>query len=165
MPAPDRYDQAMTHHPDLDELAFLIGTWTGSGHGEYPTIEPFDYHEEITITPLPGKPALVYHQRTRRPDSGEPLHSETGYFRWGGAGRAELVLASPTGIVEIHGGSIDGTHLHLRSLVVEGAPTAVEVTDVERHIQVDGDLMTYRMSMAAVGQALQVHLRANLRRG
>lgn len=154
----------MTQHPDLDELAFLIGTWSGTGHGDYPTIEAFDYHEEITVSPLPGKPVLVYQQRTRHGTTNAPLHAETGYYRWGGAGRAELVLAMPTGIVEVHGGSIDGTHLHLRALVVESAPTAVEVTDVERHIQVEDDVMTYRLSMAAVGQPLQVHLRATLRR-
>ena len=155
----------MTHHPDLDELAFLIGTWSGTGHGEYPTIESFDYLEEVSFTPLPGKPFLVYHQRTRHAVTNAPLHTETGYLRWGGAGRAELVLASPTGIVEVHAGSIDGTHLHLRALTVEGTPTALEVTDVERHLEVDGDLLSYRLSMAAVGHPLQVHLRAALRRG
>lgn len=153
----------MSLHPDLHELAFLVGTWKGTGHGEYPTIDPFDYHEEITISQLPAKPALTYQQRTRNAATGEPLHSEFGYFRWGGAGRAELLLVQPTGIAEVHGGTIDGTHLHLRALAVARTPTAVEVEDVERHIVVDADLMTYRMSMAAVGHPLQVHLRATLR--
>ncbi|MDH4116665.1 MAG: FABP family protein [Acidimicrobiia bacterium] len=154
----------MTHHPDLDELAFLIGSWSGTGEGEYPTIESFRYHEDITIQPVGAKPALIYQQRTRDHDTGEPLHSETGYLRWAGAGRAELALAQPTGITEVHTGSIQGTHLHLRSLVVAHTPTAVEVSDVERHIEVEGPLLRYRMSMAAVGHPLQVHLRATLRR-
>ncbi len=154
----------MTLHPDLRELAFLAGTWSGRGHGEYPTIDDFDYHEEITIAQLPGKPVLTYHQRTRRVGTDEPLHSEFGYFRWAGAGRAELVLAQPTGIAEVHAGSIDGTHLHLRALAVGRTPTAVDVEDVERHIEVDGDTMAYRLSMAAVGHPLQVHLRATLSR-
>ena len=154
----------MSLHPDLRELAFLAGTWVGVGHGEYPTIEDFNYNEEISINPVPGKPMLEYHQRTRRAGTDEPLHGEHGYFRWAGAGRAELVLAQPTGIVEVHAGTIDGTHLHLRALAVDRTPTSVDVEDVERHIVVDGDTMTYRLSMAAVGQGLQVHLRATLHR-
>ena len=55
----------MTMHADLGELAFLIGTWKGGGHGDYPTIDAFDYLEEISFTPLGPKPALVYTQKTR----------------------------------------------------------------------------------------------------
>ena len=74
------------------------------------------------------------------------------------------MICQPTGIVEVHAGSIDVTHIHLRALAVDRTPTAVDVEDVERHIEVVDDAMTYRLSMAAVGHPLQVHLRAMLRR-
>ncbi len=152
-------------HPDLNSLAFLVGTWRGTGSGRYPTIEPFDYVEEAIFTPGPGKPFIAYLQRTRRAGGeGEPLHSESGYIRPGGPDGAELVIAQPTGIVEVHTGTIDGNQVQLRSREVRTSPTAVEVSRVERSIRVDGDTMRYQLWMAAVGQPFQVHLEAELTR-
>lgn len=151
-------------HPDLDSLAFLVGTWTGTGSGRYPTIEPFEYVEEAVFTPGPGKPFILYRQRTRRAGDGEPLHSESGYIRPGGTEGAELVIAQPTGIVEVHTGDLCGSRVRFRSRDVRLSPTAVEVSRVERCISVDGDTMLYRLWMAAVGQPFQVHLEAELTR-
>ncbi|MDH3517720.1 MAG: FABP family protein [Acidimicrobiia bacterium] len=154
----------MGMHPDLEPLTFLVGTWHGWGHGEYPTIEDFDYEEEISFIPGPGKPFLAYAQHTRNTHSGDPLHSETGYLRPSGSGRVEMVLAQPSGLVEVHTGSLEGQHLHLRSVVVEGTPTAKDVSDVERHIEVEGDHLSYRLALAGVGHGLTTHLVAELTR-
>ena len=150
-------------HPALAPLEFLIGVWRGSGRGYYPTIEPFEYVEEATYTPGPGKPFIAYSQRTRRAGGeGEPLHSETGYIRPSGDGKAELVIAQPTGIVEVHTGVVRGSRLEFRTTVVGLSGTAVEVSQARRELEVDRDTMRYRLQMAAVGQPLQVHLEAEL---
>jgi len=149
-------------HDDLRSVAFLLGTWRGSGHGDYPTIEGFTYDEEISFTHA-GKPFLFYLQRTWAPD-GSPLHSETGYVRPVGADAAELVIAQPTGITEIHAGPVEGTTLRLRSVDVGLAPTAVDVRSTARTITVSGGELVYRLEMAAVGQPLQFHLEAKLHR-
>lgn len=151
-------------HPDLDSLAFLVGTWKGPGSGRYPTIEPFEYVEEAVFTPGPGKPFIAYRQRTRRAGEGEPLHSESGYIRPGGPDGVELVIAQPTGIVEVHTGEIGSNQVRFRSRDVRLSPTAVEVSRVERCITVDGDTMRYQLWMAAVSQPFQVHLEAELSR-
>lgn len=144
-------------------LEFLVGTWEGRGTGVYPTIDAFAYEETVEIG-APPKPFLTYSQRTRRAGSGEPLHMEAGYFRPVGPGRLELVIAQPTGIVEVHSGTVDGGHIHLRSDAVARTKQAVRVDTVERVITVDGDVMRYRLLMGAVDRPHQIHLRAELRR-
>lgn len=154
-------------HPDLAELAILIGTWRGNGHGVYPTIESFDYVEEVTIGHI-GKPFLSYAQRTRRagdhPEAGEPLHAESGYWRPAGPGGVELVIAQPSGIVEVEEGTIEGSIIHLNGTTVATTTTAKEVRSVERRIEVEGDTLTYELWLGAVGQEHQLHLTATLLR-
>jgi hypothetical protein len=158
-------------HPDVAALAPLLGTWTGAGRGEYPTIEPFGYYEEITFGHV-GKPFLTYTQKTRSDDGtgapGRPLHAEMGYLRSPKPGWAELVLAHPTGITEIEEGSlrIDGPALEidLISTNIGLTDSAKEVMSVARWIRLDGDELTYRLRMAAVGHQLRHHLAATLHR-
>ena len=158
----------MSLHPEITPLAFLIGTWTGEGRGEYPTIADFTYGEEITVAAPPGKPFLTYTQRTWRtgehPDAGAALHTETGYLRAAGPGKAEAVVAMPTGVVEVHAGTVDGDALRLETTTVGATPTAKEVRSVARTLEVDGDELRYELWMAAVGQENQIHLTATLQR-
>lgn len=154
-------------HPNLGELAPLLGTWSGRGRGVYPTIASFDYLEEVTFSHV-GKPFLVYGQKTKSAADGLPLHAETGYLRVPQSGRIEWVLAHPSGITEIEVGSYrvtaDGVELEMSAPTIGLAPTAKEVTALSRHYRLAGDELSYTLDMGAVGEPTQNHLTAALRR-
>jgi hypothetical protein len=151
-------------HPDLAPIAFLLGTWKGEGKGEYPTIQPFAYGEEIRFWNVPGKAFLMYTQRTWTLDDGLPRHSEMGYWRPVGEGRLEIVLAHPTGIAEIQEGVVAGDRVEVGSTLIGLTGTAKQVTRLERAFELRGSVLSYEVRMAAVGQPLQRHLTAELRR-
>jgi THAP4-like, heme-binding beta-barrel domain len=150
-------------HDAVAPLAFLLGRWAGEGEGSYPTVDPFSYGEEITVSHV-GKPYLAYAQRTWSLDDGRPLHAETGYWRCPSPAWVELVVAHPNGLVELSAGSLEATSVELWSSTVAGTATAKEVTAVRRHVTVEGDRLGYALGMAAVGVALCAHLQAVLHR-
>ena len=155
-------------HADVSGFAALLGTWRGPGRGEYPTIESFDYDEEVTFGHV-GKPFLVYGQRTWRPADRFPLHAETGYLRCPGGGSVvELLLAHPSGFAEIEVGTWDGRVLELATDGPGGSlaatPSAKAVSRLVRRFELDGDTLRYTVAMAAVGVELTHHLAAELHR-
>lgn len=153
-------------HPGIAALAPLLGTWSGSGTGDYPTIAPFGYTEEVSFGHA-GKPFLTYTQRTRSED-GQPLHAETGYLRVPKNNRVELVVAHPTGITEIDEGTLidqDGRLvIDVHSTTIGLSASAKDVMALRRSITVSDDELHYTLLMAAVGEPLVHHLTATLHR-
>lgn len=148
-------------HDAISPLRFLLGTWRGEGNGEYPTIPPFAYGEEVRFWHV-GKPFLAYTQRTWALDDERPLHSEMGYWRPQAGGAIEVIIAHPTGLAEIEIGVITGQRVELMTHSIEGSPTAKEVSRVEWSFHVVDATLTYDLRMAAVGQPITHHLHADL---
>ena len=152
-------------HPDLMPLAWLLGRWEGRGHGEYPTIEKFEFGQQIDFSHN-GKPYLHYVSQTyvvgEDGTKERPLAVETGFWRPKPENKLEVVLAHPTGFVEIWYGEIDGAKIELRTDVVARTATAKEVSAGHRlYGLVKGELM-WAYDMAAESQPLQPHLWATL---
>ncbi len=126
-------------HPDIAELAPLLGTWTGPGAGEYPTIKPFGYTEEITFDHV-GKPFLTYRQRTTATEDGRPLHAEIGFVRAPSPDRVEWVLAHPNGITEIQEGTLtvhgSAIAMEVNATTIGRTASAKEVTALSRSLRV-----------------------------
>jgi len=154
-------------HPALIPLGFLLGRWEGAGVVGYPTIESVQFGQEITFAEN-GKPYLIYSSRTWLLDSegrpGRPLAMETGFWRPQPDGQLEVLLVHPTGISEIYLGEVTGTKIEMATDAVVRTSTAKEVTAGRRLYGLVGADLAYAYDMAAVGQPLQAHASARLKR-
>lgn len=154
--------------PELVPLAWLIGRWEGAGVGGYPTVGQFRFGQEVVLTHEEGRPFLTYDSSTWLLDEEgatvRPLARETGFWRPQPDGGLELVLTHATGIVEIYVGEVQGAKVELRSDVVARTRAAVDYSAGHRlYGLVEGDLL-WAFDMAAVGQTLQAHVSARLKR-
>jgi hypothetical protein len=173
-PADDRQPLSPDLHEALEPLAFLLGTWRGAGVGGYPTIGEFRYEQELAFS-HDGRAFLHYASRSWLLDEAgarvRPAASEVGWWRPGKEPRSlEVVLAHPTGVVEIYHGEVAFTKVELATDVVARTETAKEVTAFSRLYGLVGGEdggerdLAYAVDMAAVGQPLQPHLSARLSR-
>lgn len=153
-------------HPAIAPLSFLLGRWEGAGVVGYPTIESFNFGEQITFGHN-GKPFLICTSRTwlLDPDGsvGRPSHMECGYWRPQPDGQVEVLLTHPTGISEIYLGNITGQKIELITDAVLRTASAKEVTAGKRLYGMIGADLAYAYDMAAMGQPLQPHVSAQLK--
>ena len=155
-------------HPALLPLLPLVGVWAGEGQVGYPTIEGHHYRQRVSFG-HDGRPFLAYESRTvlLGPD-GDVLRQsarEVGWWRAGEGEEFEVLLAHPTGIVEVYVGAATGpASWELSTDVVARTRSAKEVTANHRLYGVVDGALLYAVDMAAVGQPLQPHLSARLER-
>jgi hypothetical protein len=152
-----------------DLLHLLVGEWSGTGQGEFPTIEPFEYLETLTFAG-DQRPFLHYEQKAQRRNAGQTdfisSHWESGFLRLLPGGEVELVNAQGSGRLERLAGSLEATGtgliLRLQSTAFLNDPRMVETT---RIITVEGDRLHYTQSMhtTAVPGPAQ-HVEARLKR-
>ena len=77
---------------------------------------------------------------------------------------AELLLTHPTGIVEMYYGKAEPAKVELRTDGVLRSPHAKEYTAAQRLYGLVNSNLMWVMDMAAVGQPLQSHVSAELKR-
>lgn len=154
-------------HPDCAPLAWLLGTWRGNGHGDYPTIDRFEFGQELIFT-HDGRPFFHYFSRTWIIDeNGDKVRDsalETGFIRCRPGRQVEVLLTHATGFAEVWYGEIGDARFEITTDAVVRTESAKEVTAGKRlYGYVEGDLL-YAYDMAAMGQALQPHIWARLQR-
>ena len=154
-------------HPDLIPLAWLVGTWRGKGHGEYPNVKGFQFAQEVSFN-HDGRPFLNYFSRSWIIDENDEIvrqsASEVGFWRIKEDNILEVILAHNTGIAEGWVGLVQGAKIQLAMDQGYSAPSAKIVTAGSRlYGLVEGELFT-SYDMAAQGQTLQAHLWSSLER-
>ncbi|MEE6259308.1 FABP family protein [Plantactinospora sonchi] len=158
-------------HPALNALLPYVGLWRGRGRGGFPTIEDFDYAQEIRIT-HDGRPFLYYESRAwildEQSQPVRPAGREVGWWRavlkedGTATGELEVLLTTPTGVMELHLGKITGTQVEIVTDAVVRTSTAKEVTGGHRLFGIVDGALLYAQDMAAMGQPLSPHLSARL---
>jgi hypothetical protein len=163
----------------LGRLAWLVGHWSGQGVGGYPTIDDFGFEQEIDVT-NDGRPFLGWTSRSWVLDDDghrvRPAATESGFWRLahpldpgqqpdpGVDLEVDLLLTHPTGFVEIWTGHAEPARVSLHTDVVARTPSAKEYNAGQRmYGLVEGNLL-WAYDMAAVGQPMQPHLSAQLKR-
>jgi hypothetical protein len=157
----------------LVPLAWLIGRWAGAGVVGYPGVEESQVGQEIEFS-HDSRPFLSYRSRSWLLDQAgnqvRPLATETGFWRvpnppaQDGSADLEVLLAHPTGYVELYYGTVRGPRIDLATDAVVRTATAKEYTGATRmYGLVEGDLL-WVMDMAAVGHPLQSHVSVRLKR-
>jgi hypothetical protein len=157
-------------HPDCGPIAWMLGTWRGNGHGDYPTIEPYEFGQELVFQ-QDGRPFLHYFSRAWILDAeGNKVREaaqETGFVRCLPEGKIEMVLSHNTGFVEVWHGELhpDQPRFEIVTDAIARTGTAKDYSAGKRlYGYVEGDLL-YAYDMAAMGQEIQPHTWAQLQRG
>jgi hypothetical protein len=154
----------------LYPLAWLVGTWTGVGVVDFPTMTETRFAQEVEFA-HDGRKFLEYRSRTwLLGEAGRrirPLACETGYWRPSGPAEdggteLEVLLTHPTGYVEIYVGSVDGPRVQLSTDLVARTATAKDYSAATRRYGlVEGELL-WVMDMAAMDHSLTSHASAQL---
>jgi len=152
---------------ELVAMGWLLGTWEGAGIVGYPTMDSLRFGQELVFEHV-GKPFLAYRSQTWLLDDagerGRPLASEAGFWRPRPGGMVEVVLAHPTGFVEIWLGEVGGAKLEIRTDVVARTASAKDYGAGHRlYGLVEGELF-WAFDMAAGGEPLQSHASGRLKR-
>ena len=159
----------LTLSPALAPLAWLVGRWEGVGVVGYPTIESANFGQEVVCS-HDGRPFLEWQSRTWLLDNAgqkvRPLATELGFWRVLENGEIELLLSHPTGVVEMYVGHRDPAKpvVQLRTDGVLRSPAAKEYNARARMYGLVNSELAWVMDMAAVGQPLQSHVSAQLKR-
>ncbi|XP_021564147.1 THAP domain-containing protein 4 isoform X1 [Carlito syrichta] len=149
--------------PVVEPLSWMLGTWLSDppGAGTYPTLQPFQYLEEVHISHV-GQPMLNFSFNSFHPDTRKPMHRECGFIRLKpDTNKVAFVSAQNTGIVEVEEGEVNGQELCIASHSIARISFAKEphVEQITRKFRLNSEgKLEQTVSMATTTQPMTQHL-------
>ncbi|XP_047402237.1 peroxynitrite isomerase THAP4 isoform X1 [Sciurus carolinensis] len=156
-------------NPVVEPLSWMLGTWLSDppGAGTYPTLQPFQYLEEVHISHV-GQPMLNFSFNSFHPDTRRPLHRECGFIRLKpDTNKVAFVSAQNTGVVEVEEGEVNGQELCIASHSIARISFAKEphVEQITRKFRLNSEgKLEQTVSMATTTQPLTQHLHVTYKR-
>ena len=156
----------MVHQKLLNRL---IGEWSGVGHGEFPTIESFEYVETLRFTSYANS-LILYEQKTKRRNNGTSdfisSHWENGFIHLLPSGEIRINNAQSGRRTEVMTGSLEekenGFILRLQCTAFLNDPRMMKSSRV---FTMEGDTLQYTMQMKTSSTPeMKTHLEATLNR-
>lgn len=155
-------------HPSLVGLAWLRGSWQGTGYREWPGEEKIRFGQQVDFTENGGDYLHYISQTFTIDDDGRPvapLTIETGFWRANEQGEVEIVMCGPDGYAEILYGTLQPGRVDVvtdAAIRTANAPVAYKAGR-RLYGNVDGRLM-YSFDRATDDVALRPYIWATLER-
>jgi hypothetical protein len=155
-------------NPALQGVSWLLGTWLGNGHGNWPPGGEFEFGQQVEFA-TNGGPYLHYLSQTWTLDADgqplAPLTMETGFWRPQPDAAIEVIATHPEGVMQLWMGRIQGKKIELTTDFVARTNTAsAEDTGGQRlYGHVEGDLL-YAWDRATLEVPMQPYMWARLKR-
>lgn len=160
---------------ELVRLSWLLGDWEGTGRGHYPDVPDFSFVQQAEFR-NDGRPFISYVSRSwllnEDGSVGEPLATESGFWRLPKPDVVELVLVHATGIAETWAGlnevlqiedaRITSARARIGTTHVMRTETAEDVRAGERLYGLMEGHLVWTYDMAADEHPMQNHLWARL---
>ncbi len=162
----------------IKPLTWLIGSWSGEGKGEYPTMEPFEFNDQLKFSIRSDAfelENLIHFEQVARVKEGNEFifkHWEAGFLRPTEQGKIELQVTHNTGRIEILEGKfveLDSAKnrftLRFRSTLLHNSQGLVKARTSERIWTFENDRLRYLQSMCTEDvEEMTVHLDSILER-
>ncbi len=161
----------------MEPLTWLYGEWKGTGSGEFPTMDPFEYDNLIRVRFLEEsfeqEPLLHFEEIAwvHEPEGRKFKHWETGFFK-SSDDKIQFYVSHNTGRIEVTYGELISIDPHGKSFELELTSDFIRnevglkaTYKSHRKIALEGDIINYSLELTTEDVSnLSLHLTSTLKK-